>query len=121
MTARRIAMLTFPKVQAIDVFGPIEVFSAADRLAGGGEYAVELVAEGRGPIETSSGVRVMPDRAASACRESLNTLIVAGGDGVGAALRERRLYPEPPFDSGSPRSAPDRIVEMARSAAGQLA
>jgi transcriptional regulator GlxA family with amidase domain len=91
MTARRIAMLTFPKVQAIDVFGPIEVFSAADRLAGGGEYAVELLAEGRGSIETSSGVRVMPDRAASACRESLNTLIVAGGDGVGAALGERRL------------------------------
>lgn len=91
MAVRRITVLAFPRVQAIDVFGPIEVFSASERLAGGGEYAVELVAGGAGPIETSSGVRVLPDRAVSTDRRSLDTLIVAGGDGVAAALEDRRL------------------------------
>jgi transcriptional regulator GlxA family with amidase domain len=91
MAARRIAVLAFPGAQAIDVFGPVEVFSTADRLAGGGEYKIELLAEGVGPIETSSGIRVLPDRSVTSCRGPLDTLIVAGGDGVGAALEERDL------------------------------
>jgi transcriptional regulator GlxA family with amidase domain len=91
MPARRIAVLAFPKVQAIDVFGPAEVFSAADRLAGGGEYAVELLATGAEPIETSSGIGIVPTRSISATRGLLDTLIVAGGDGVNAALKDDRL------------------------------
>ncbi len=90
--ARRVAILAFPRFQALDVFGPVEVFSAADRLAGGGEYAVELVAPRAGAIETSSGVKVLPDRAARAVRlDSLDTLVVAGGDGISAALEDRAL------------------------------
>ena len=91
MAIRQVAVLVFPQVQAIDVFGPVEVFSTADRINGGGEYAIELVSSGAGPIETSSGVRVLPDRRASTVRDSLDTLIVAGGDGVAAALADRRL------------------------------
>jgi len=91
MDARRVTVLAFPGVQAIDVFGPIEVFSAADRLAGGGAYEIELVAGRRGAIDTSSGVRVLADRTASAVRGPLDTLIVAGGEGVSAALGDRRL------------------------------
>lgn len=91
MAGRRIAVLAFPGVQAIDVFGPVEVFSTADRLAGGGEYTVELVAASAVPIETSSGVRVVPDRSVSACRGPLDTLIVAGGDGVSATIEDSRL------------------------------
>lgn len=34
------------------MFGPVEVFSTADRLAGAGQYTVELLADGAGPIET---------------------------------------------------------------------
>ncbi len=91
MDARRITVLAFPGVQAIDVFGPIEVFSAADRLAGGGAYEIELVARETGPLETSSGVRVLPDHGTAAVRGPLDTLIVAGGDGVSAALDDRPL------------------------------
>jgi len=91
MAIRQVAVLVFPRVQAIDVFGPVEVFSAADRLAGGGEYAIELVSPGAGSIETSSGIRVLPDRAVSAVRGPIDTLIVAGGDGVTAALEDGRL------------------------------
>jgi transcriptional regulator GlxA family with amidase domain len=78
-------------VQAIDVFGPLEVFSAADRLAGGGEYAVELLAADAEPIETSSGIGVLPSRSLFAARGPLDTLILAGGEGVDAALQEGRL------------------------------
>jgi len=85
-------VVAFPRFQALDVFGPVEVFTAADRIAGGGEYAVELVAARAGAVETSSGIRVLPDRATRAVRlRSLDTLIVAGGDGVRAALEDRSL------------------------------
>ena len=91
MPARRVALLAFPRVQAIDVFGPLEVFSAADRLAGGGQYATELVAPRADEVTTSSGVRLLPHRAVASCRGPLDTLIVAGGDGVRAALEDARL------------------------------
>jgi transcriptional regulator GlxA family with amidase domain len=91
MAARRIAVLAFPSVQAVDVFGPVEVFSTADRLAGGGEYTVELLADGAEPIKTSSGIGVLPARSVSTRHGPFDTLIVAGGDGVPMALEERRL------------------------------
>ena len=84
-------MVTFPRVQAIDVFGPTEVFSAANRLAGGGEYSVELLAARPGAVETTSGVRLLPDRVISSSRPALDTLIVAGGDGVADAISDERL------------------------------
>lgn len=90
MSARRITILAFPGAQAIDIFGPAEVFATADRLAGGEEYAVRLAAGSAAPIETSSGVRIVPDALAS-IRRPTDTLIVAGGEGVGAALEDRRL------------------------------
>lgn len=91
MAKRRVALLAFPAVQAIDVFGPIEVFSTANRLGGEREYAVELVAGDEEPIKTSSGVRIVADRRLATRVRPLDTLIVAGGDGVNAALEDRRL------------------------------
>ena len=88
MAARRVSILAFPGVQSIDVFGPAEVFSVADRLAGGGEYAVELVAQERAAVETTSGIRIVPDRALAPSRRPIDTLVVAGGTGVREALRE---------------------------------
>jgi transcriptional regulator GlxA family with amidase domain len=92
MAARRIAIVAFQGVQSLDVFGPVEVFSAANRLAGGGEYAVEILSpEGAVPTETSSGMRILPDRATSAFRGAIDTIVVAGGDGVRHALDDRSL------------------------------
>ena len=91
MATRRIAVLAFPAVQALDVFGPVEVFHAADRLAGGGQYSVEVLATSAGALQTSSGVRIAPHRSLSAVRGSLDTLIVAGGDGARAAVADRTL------------------------------
>ncbi len=91
MDAKRIAVVAFPAVQALDVFGPIEVFSGADRLAGGGRYAIEVIASRAGALQTSSGVRLAPHRAISAVRGPIDTLIVAGGAGVRAASGDRDL------------------------------
>jgi len=91
MPPRRIALLAFPDVQALDLFGPLEVFAAADRLGGGGWYAPELIAARAAPIATSSGVRLLPDRATSTVRGHLDTLIVAGGAGARAAAADPEL------------------------------
>lgn len=88
---RRVAILAFPRVQALDVTGPSEVFSMADRLGGGDRYGVELVAASREPIATSSGLELVPQRALGAARGPIDTLVVAGGLGVDRALGDERL------------------------------
>jgi transcriptional regulator GlxA family with amidase domain len=87
---RRIVLLTFPGLQMLDVTGPSEVFSMADRRAGGA-YSLELVAPSAAPVIASSGLRLLPDRATTACRGPIDTLIVAGGAGVADALANERL------------------------------
>jgi transcriptional regulator GlxA family with amidase domain len=87
---RRIVLVGFPDVQSLDLTGPAEVFSIADRLRPG-SYSIELVASGRGEIETSSGFRLAVDRAVAECTGRIDTLVVAGGLGVGPALRDEIL------------------------------
>jgi transcriptional regulator GlxA family with amidase domain len=87
---RRVAIVAFAGVQALDVVGPAEVFSLADRLASPG-YAVEVVAPDADPVSTSSGMRLEPRSAISDCAGALDTLIVAGGLGVLDAERDARL------------------------------
>jgi transcriptional regulator GlxA family with amidase domain len=88
---RRIAILAFDGVQTLDVTGPFEVFRSADRLRGGGEYSVEIVAPHPRPLRTGSGLAIVPDRATSALRGPLDTLLIAGGDGVLEAVKDERL------------------------------
>jgi transcriptional regulator GlxA family with amidase domain len=98
-------MLAFDDAQILDVTGPLEVFGLASRLFAEHRqqrtpaYIIELVARKRGPLTTSSGLRLMVDRAISEVRsnargnsrESIDTLIVAGGRGTIAALNDRAL------------------------------
>jgi transcriptional regulator GlxA family with amidase domain len=88
---RRIVILAFEGAQTLDVTGPYEVFSIADRIAGGGAYAVEIVAPTKEALRTGSGLTLVPDRATSAVRGTIDTLVVAGGDGVLRATRDDRL------------------------------
>ena len=77
---RRIAILAFEGVQNLDVTGPFEVFSTANRLRGGSEYSVEIVAPRKQPLRTGSGLSIVPDRATAGVRGTVDTLLVAGGD-----------------------------------------
>jgi transcriptional regulator GlxA family with amidase domain len=90
-THRRIVILAFEAVQALDVTGPSEVFSLAHRAARAGAYEIELVAPHARPITTSSGLQLAPHRGLDRCRGAIDTLVVAGGLGVVDAAREERL------------------------------
>ena len=88
---RKVAIVVFPQLQVLDAVGPLEVFTAASQLAGGGEYEVELVASSRDAIATSSGLQIVPHRTTARQPGSLDTVIVAGGLGAIAAERDERL------------------------------
>jgi transcriptional regulator GlxA family with amidase domain len=84
---RRVVLVAFEGLQALDLTGPAEVFSMAARLTEGA-YSIEVAAAQRGEITTSSGLHVRPDRSLAGCRGPIDTLIVVGGQGVPDALRE---------------------------------
>jgi transcriptional regulator GlxA family with amidase domain len=88
---RRILILAFEGAQTLDVTGPYEVFSIANRVAGGNAYSVEIVAPTGEALRTGSGLTIVPDRATSAVRGPIDTLVVAGGEGVLGAIEDERL------------------------------
>lgn len=88
--ARRIVIVAFDRFQALDLVGPAEVFSIASRLEDGA-YSTEVVTAGRDEISSSSGLHLRPDRSLADCRGPIDTLVVVGGEGVPAALRDSAL------------------------------
>lgn len=84
---RRIAIVVFEGLQALDAVGPAEVFSQAMRLADTG-YEVELV--GRQAAMTN-GLVLSPVVGLGDARGPLDTLMVAGGQGVGRAQHDAEL------------------------------
>jgi hypothetical protein len=106
-------VLAFPEVQLLDVAGPIQVFTAANELAAKAEaptpYAIRVVAPKGKQVRATSGLTFvtapLPDPA-----EPLDTLIVAGGQGVMRAAATRACSTgcgrAPAGRDGSRRSAP---------------
>jgi transcriptional regulator GlxA family with amidase domain len=84
---RRIAIVVFDDLQILDATGPAEVFSQAARLLPGA-YSVELTGTGG---STTSGLELGPVAPLGDCRGDLDTLMVAGGEGVRAAARDDDL------------------------------
>ncbi len=85
---RAIEVLTFPAVQLLDVTGPVQVFASANDLvadAGGAPpYRLKLVTHGEEGVTSSAGV-ALTAAPLSQRSEALDTLLVAGGQGVEAA------------------------------------
>jgi transcriptional regulator GlxA family with amidase domain len=94
---RRVVMVAFPDAQIIDITGPLKVFGRAarwlteERSRRTPAYSVEIVASKAGPFATSSGIRLIADHAIADLRGPIDTLMVAGGRGVGEALGDRAL------------------------------
>jgi transcriptional regulator GlxA family with amidase domain len=88
---RAIEVLTFPAVQLLDVTGPVQVFASANDLvaaAGGAPpYRFKLVTQGDEGVASSAGV-VLAAGPLSQPGEALDTLLVAGGQGVEAAAAD---------------------------------
>ena len=96
----RIVLLTFDQAQVLDVTGPLEVFSTAnrewveerpERAAEPPLYELEVVTFGGGPVRTTSGLALEAGSAREAAERPIDTLIVAGGDGTRSALRDAEL------------------------------
>jgi transcriptional regulator GlxA family with amidase domain len=91
---RTVEVLAYPAVQLLDVTGPIQVFATAnDLMAKAGEappYAIRLVAPGGHSVEASAGVALAAGPL-SPLETSVDTLIVAGGEGSNAALLDAVL------------------------------
>ncbi|MGB7098707.1 MAG: GlxA family transcriptional regulator [Xanthobacteraceae bacterium] len=85
---RLIEMLAYPAVQLLDVTGPIQVFASANDLvadAGGVRpYELRVVAQGGKSVMASAGV-TLATSPLSKPGGALDTLLVAGGEGVDAA------------------------------------
>ena len=90
-------MVVYPGVQVLDVTGPLEVFANANRrLDQQGDlraprYEIEIAAREPGPVRTTSGIELHAQRALREIRGPIDTLLVAGGDGVVEALRDRAV------------------------------
>ncbi len=91
MAARRIVLVAYPGIQTLDVVGPAEVFTGANREAGEARYAVEVVARAGRAVTATSGLTLGVDRRLADVRGAVDTLMVAGGDGTAEALRDRVL------------------------------
>jgi transcriptional regulator GlxA family with amidase domain len=86
---RRVVIVTFPDAQVLDVTGPAEVFSVAGRLGAEPGYEVVVASPSGGPVATTSGVELSA-RPLRSVRD-VDTLVVAGGVGTRAAVRDRAL------------------------------
>lgn len=83
---RPIAILAFPGVEALDVSGPLEVFSFASlSLQWSGMfkecvYPLCVLAEQAGPVTTLSGMQIVADQALSDVDTGIDTLFIPGGN-----------------------------------------
>jgi transcriptional regulator GlxA family with amidase domain len=92
MALRRVVAVAFPDMQMLDVTGPLEVFSMATRLLGtaGDGYRIQIVASGGGTVQASSGIALVA-ASLDKGRGAIDTLLVAGGMGTPAAMRDAAL------------------------------
>jgi transcriptional regulator GlxA family with amidase domain len=91
---RRVEFLAFPDVQLLDVTGPFQVLASANTLArDAGQtmpYELKVVSAVPDPIVSSAGLTLLADPL-PAPGQPIDTLIVAGGAGVGMASRDSAL------------------------------
>ena len=87
----RIAVLTVPSVQMLDVAGPMDVFSEANTLLGDPTaYETRIVALSAEPVVALNGTRFLPDMTIESSLEGFDSLLVAGTPGI----RDYESHPE---------------------------
>ncbi|MBW0013077.1 DJ-1/PfpI family protein, partial [Mycobacterium sp.] len=87
--ARKVVIVGFPGVQALDVVGPHDVFSGASLLTDGGYEVGMASVEGR-PVTTATGLSFLPAPLPDP-GESIDTVVLPGGGGVDAARADADL------------------------------
>jgi len=94
---RRVAMVAYPDAQLLDISGPLQVFATASHLltrpphGGAPAYEVSVLASEAGPLRTCSGIEILARGVADVDPASIDTLLISGGLGSRAALRDAAL------------------------------
>jgi transcriptional regulator GlxA family with amidase domain len=84
MSEREVVIITSPETQILDVAGPMEVFSTANRFRPAAGYRTQLVSARGGPVAASCGLEFTTTPIADV-PAPLDTVLVAGGP---SALRD---------------------------------
>lgn len=91
---KTIAMLVFPAFQLLDVAGPLQVFSTANEKmreqANVSPYELLVIAPGGKTVRATAGLE-LATRPPPKEKTSIDTLILAGGQGVLAAATDKKL------------------------------
>jgi transcriptional regulator GlxA family with amidase domain len=89
---RRIAIVVFPQVQALDVAGPLDVFAETNAFVSRDEgYEVTLIGTAPGPFRASNGMLMSPDRLIADAGDGYDMILVAGGPGLPTSERDPAL------------------------------
>ena len=86
--SRRIVLIGYPGAQSLDLVGPFEVFSMANRSGDPGAYEVILASEEGGEIICNSGLRLGGAVALADLPDEIDTILISGG--VEDAVRRAR-------------------------------
>ena len=82
---RPIGIVVYPGADALDITGPLEVFTFANfglqeqGVTQETAYPVTILAEQPGPVTTLSGLQIIADKSYSEIDESYDTLLIPGG------------------------------------------
>jgi transcriptional regulator GlxA family with amidase domain len=79
-----VVIVVFDGFQSLDLSGPTEVFAAAG-------WPVRVVSTDGAPVRSSSGLTIVPDGDLASARGPIDVLMVVGGEGTPAAMRDERL------------------------------
>ena len=80
LAPRSVALAFGPDAAALDLAGPMDVFSAATAMLGeGAGYRLLLVSPQDGPVRLSNGSRMLPDLRCADANERYDVVLAAGG------------------------------------------
>ncbi|SIT45118.1 AraC family transcriptional regulator [Paraburkholderia piptadeniae] len=87
-----VAIAIFPGVQALDVAGPVDVFSEANGfIDGNGRYQVTLLAADSKPLRASNGITFIADETFDQKRPDFDLALIAGGPALPESAPDPRL------------------------------
>jgi transcriptional regulator GlxA family with amidase domain len=79
-----VVIVAFDGFQSLDLSGPAEVFAAAG-------WRVRVVTTDGAAVRSSSGLTIVPDGDLATARGPIDILLVVGGEGTPAAMRDPKL------------------------------
>jgi transcriptional regulator GlxA family with amidase domain len=109
---KTVVMFAFADAQVLDVVGPLQIFAGVNDERPEPAYRLILLAEKRGVLATTSGLKLVADGAWQDLPDRIDTMIVAGGEGTRRALRDTRLLESIRMAAGRAR----RVVSVCSGA-----